>query len=133
MDCEEDYGFVEPYDCNDTNNEPRPDSVVYQPVFADLVEKTNQAAALLREPLEESTYHNVITEGLRKEVIIRTQSKCSEEVKFAVAGDMAAGELSAHTWSEETLILSRKELRHQLHPELGHYRIALLLYICKAN
>ncbi|KAK5137114.1 hypothetical protein LTR08_001123 [Meristemomyces frigidus] len=85
---------VSPYDCHDERNEPRPDSVVYQPVFFELKEHIKQVATLLREPLQASSYHNAITRGLLKEVQTRTEERLEEKVMFAVAGDMSSGKSS---------------------------------------
>jgi hypothetical protein len=91
MDFNDEYDLQDGYDCTDLRNEPRPDSVVYHHQFTELKKKTREAADLLLRPLKESTYHNPITRGLLNEVETRTNSECSDEVKFAVAGDMAAG------------------------------------------
>lgn len=91
FDNENDFDYVDGYDCTDLKNEPRPDSVVYQPQFAELKKKCQEVAKLLLGPLDESKYHNIITKGLMQDVIDRTENECSEENLFAVAGDMAAG------------------------------------------
>jgi len=85
------FDFVEPYDCNDPRNEPRPGSIIYQQVFQDLKKHINEATSLLRDPLQASTYHNTITNGLCMEVLTRMKENAPEECMFAVAGDMNSG------------------------------------------
>lgn len=84
--------FTEPYDVE--QNEPRPDSVVYTEIFKELQSHGKRAVALLREPLAESGFQNVITSGLLREIVRRTKHEDSEQVMFAVAGDMKAGKSS---------------------------------------
>lgn len=93
MDDYGDYGdyLNEGYDCNDLNIEPRPDSVVYTQIFRDLRANTDKAASLLRDPLNNSKFQNVITAGLTKQIARRTKENFPDEVMFAVAGDMKAG------------------------------------------
>lgn len=80
------------YDFNDPNVEPRPDCVVYQPVFKALKEHCTQLKNLLLNSLTESAYSNVITRGLLQEVHNRTRDNAPDEAMFAVAGDMNSGE-----------------------------------------
>ena len=94
MDDDESYSFVEGYDCNDMRNEQRPDSVVYQPIFVELKSKMQEAVGLLRDPLKQSSYQNIITEGLLRDIDQRTQDNAPEELMFAVVGDMASGNAS---------------------------------------
>lgn len=93
MDVEADYDphYVDGYDCNDVGNEPRPDTVVYNPIFALLKEKCREVTHLLRDPLANSTYQNNVTKGLLQEVQIRTKEDFPEEIMFAIAGDMKSG------------------------------------------
>ena len=92
MDCTDELDYQEGYDCTDPRNEPRPDSVVFRQQFKDLNDKIREAGDLLLSPLQNSHYHNAVTKGLLNEVENRIRKECSDEVKFAVAGDMAAGE-----------------------------------------
>jgi hypothetical protein len=71
--------------------EPRPDSVVYTEIFRDLQDLDTKAIALLRGPLKKSKFSNFITTGLLKDIENRTKHAQSEQVIFAVAGDMKAG------------------------------------------
>jgi hypothetical protein len=64
---------------------------VYTQILRDLQNLKTQTVALLREPLEKSKFRNYITEGLLKDINNRTKYAQSEEVTFAVAGDMKAG------------------------------------------
>ena len=91
MNDDFDLGYVEPYDCNDVRNEPRPDSVIFQPVFSRLKEYIEECASLLRDPLVDSTYSNPITKGLLRDVQVRTKEGSRDEFYFAVAGDQSAG------------------------------------------
>jgi hypothetical protein len=86
-----DETYSEPYDVQ--ANEPRPDSVVYTGIFRDLQVLDTKAIALLREPLEKSKFSNFITAGLLQDIENRTKHAQSEQVTFAVAGDMKAGAL----------------------------------------
>jgi hypothetical protein len=79
MDLDGDETHFEPYDVQ--ANEPRPDSVVYTEIFRDLQDLDTKAIALLRGPLKKSKFSNFITTGHAQ----------SEQVIFAVAGDMKAG------------------------------------------
>ena len=81
-----------PYDCNDPRNEARPNTVVYTTVFRDLQRLNKEAASLLRKPLEDSKFQNGITKGLIKEIIKRTKEDFPDQIKFAITGDMKAGE-----------------------------------------
>lgn len=92
MENEIDDFYMEPYDCNDPANEPRPDNVVYTASFRELQALNKKAASLLRDPLENSTFQNGITKGLVKEIIKRTKDDFPDQVKFAIVGDMSAGE-----------------------------------------
>jgi hypothetical protein len=83
--------FTEPYNCNDANNEKRPDSVVYTPVFHNLQELNRKAASILREPLEKYELQNSTTKSLLKEIAMRTKEDFPDQVKFAIVGDMKAG------------------------------------------
>lgn len=93
MDLDHDGSYVdpctEPYDVQ--ANEPRPDSVVYTEIFRDLQALHTKAIALLQEPLEKSKFRNYITNGLLQDIENRTKHAQSEQVTFAVAGDMKAG------------------------------------------
>jgi len=84
--------YTDPYDCNDHVNEPRPESVVYTDIFRELQNLNKTAASLLRDPLENSKFQNGITKGLIKEIAKRTKEDYADEVKFAIVGDMSAGE-----------------------------------------
>lgn len=90
-DSEPDDCYTAPYDCNDKDNESRPDHVVYKPIFHELQDLIKRAAALLREPLEKSQFQNGITKGLIKEIAKRTKEDYADQVKFAIVGDMSAG------------------------------------------
>lgn len=81
----------EPYDCNDPTNEPRPDSVIYTHIFADLRSANAKAAQLLRDPLSHSKFQNVITGGLLRHLARRTKANFPDQILFAIAGDMKAG------------------------------------------
>ena len=91
MDFDDDAEYMEGYDCS---NEPRPDSVVYQPLFQQLGDKCLEVANILLKPLTASDYQNIVTKGLIAEGQYRTQQSFSETAMFAVAGDMAAGKRS---------------------------------------
>lgn len=52
---------------------------------------SKKAVDLLREPLVHSSFGNVITNGLQKEIAKRYKEEQSEQVMFAVVGDMKAG------------------------------------------
>jgi hypothetical protein len=83
--------FTEPYDCNDPENERRPDSVVYTDIFHNLQELNRTAASVLREPLENYPFQNSTTKSLVKEIAKRTKEDFPDQVKFAIVGDMKAG------------------------------------------
>ena len=89
IDADIDDCYTEAYDVN--ANEPRPDSVVYTEIFRDLQNLHTQTVALLRGPLEKSKFRNYITDGLLQDIENRTKHAQSDEVTFAVAGDMKAG------------------------------------------
>lgn len=91
MEMEIDELFTEPYDCNDTNNEERPDSVVYKDVFRNLQKLNRTAASTLREPLDNYSLQNNTTKSLIKEIAKRTKEDFPDQVKFAIVGDMKAG------------------------------------------
>lgn len=91
MDGGFDELHVEPYDCNDERNEPRPDHVIYKEVFADLKRHITHVKALMRDPLQQSSYHNAITRGLLMELQTCAKESTEEEAQFAVAGDMNSG------------------------------------------
>ena len=95
MDMDVDDCYTEAYDVN--TNEPRPDSVAYTEIFRDLQSLHTQAIALLRGPLEKSKFRNYITDGLLQDIENRTKHAQSEEVTFAVAGDMKAGALQQNS------------------------------------
>lgn len=86
-----DDSYTDPYDVQ--ANEPRPDSVVYTQIFRDLQAHFTKAAALLRDPLDNSKFKNHIILGLLMDIDVRTKHAQSEHVVFAVAGDMCAGKL----------------------------------------
>jgi hypothetical protein len=86
-----DLGFVEPYDCNDERIEPRPDSVIFQPVFSKLRDHIEECIRLLRDPLRDSKYSDAITKGLLQEVQSRTKQGQRDSIYFAVAGEQSAG------------------------------------------
>lgn len=94
MDPDADDFYVDPYDCDDPANEPRPISVVYTTGFKALQELNRKATSLLREPLENSKFQNAITKGLIKELVKRTKEDAPDQVKFAIVGDMSAGKSS---------------------------------------
>lgn len=91
MDADYDADYIEPYDCNDPRNEPRPDSVVYQPIFEQLRTTTYHAVHMLRDTLIMSPYQNAVTHGLLEEVRKRVREDAAEQTMFAISGDMAAG------------------------------------------
>ena len=91
MDEDLAQAVVEPYDCNDPRNEPLPDIIVYQPVFGKLKASIKEAVELLRVPLANSPYKNMITKGLDDEIKHRTKENASEAVMFAVVGNMGSG------------------------------------------
>ena len=91
MGDDSELAFVEPYDFEDTRNEPRPDCVIYQPVFERLKASMDEAVNVLRKPLQESTYRNPAIEALKREVQNRTKENTQEQISFAVAGDMSSG------------------------------------------
>ncbi|KAK4550562.1 hypothetical protein LTR36_000141 [Oleoguttula mirabilis] len=93
-DTEDDVFYTDPYDFNDARNEPRPDSVIYQPIFKELKELNQECASLFSDPLTESPYHNIITTGLLRDVQNRTKQDFPEEAMFAIAGDMESGKSS---------------------------------------
>ena len=86
MDC--DAFEAETYDCNDPTNEQRPDSVVYTEIFRDLRKYNKEAAKLLRDPLLNFKFQNVITSGLKQEIAKRTKEDFPDTVTLAVVGDM---------------------------------------------
>lgn len=86
---EVDSYYTEPYDA--VTNEPLPESVVYTDSFRDLLAGSKKAVDLLREPLIHSSFSNVITNGLQKEIAKRYKEEQPEQVMFAVVGDMKAG------------------------------------------
>lgn len=88
-----DYKWVDPYDCNDQQSEPRPDLVAYQPVFTELNRLITEAIELLRIPVQKSPFSNVMTKSLLEEAKFRTDERVSDKVSFAVVGDMASGVL----------------------------------------
>jgi hypothetical protein len=89
MDMDVDKYYTEPYDAR--HNEPLPQSVVYTEAFGELLNYNKKAVALLREPLVHSQFSNVITNGLKTEIAKRAKDEHSEQVMFAVVGDMKAG------------------------------------------
>lgn len=91
VDDDLDDVWVEPYDCTSLLSEPRPDSVIYQPIFEDLKVAILGVVDLLRNPLLESPFQNVITNSLLQEVKHRTKENVSDQVMFALVGDMASG------------------------------------------
>lgn len=95
MDLTFDDYVNEPYDC--IANEPRPDSVIYTQMFRDLRAANVKAAVLLREPLQNSEFQNILTRGLLTRVDKRTKENCPDELIIAIAGDMKAGECLGHT------------------------------------
>jgi hypothetical protein len=88
--------YTDAYDCNDPANEPRPDSVVYTAGFHKLQKSNKAMAALLRDPLINSKFKSSITEGLIKEITKRTKEDFPDQVKFAIVGDMKAGQSHPH-------------------------------------
>jgi hypothetical protein len=92
MEDDMDDVYTDPYDCNDPDNGPRPISVVYTSSFCALQKLNRKATALLREPLEKSKFQNGTTKGLIREIAKRTKEDTPDQVKFAIAGDMSAGE-----------------------------------------
>lgn len=94
-DLDPDEQFVEAYDCKAMRAEPLPDLAPYQPMFKALNDEIAQAADLLRTPLEQSPYKSRLTDHLVKEVQGRTVENGSNEVMFAVVGDMASGIFSS--------------------------------------
>jgi len=94
-DAEPDVYYIEPYDGNDPRIEPRPDTVIYQAIFAELRKLNQKCGSKLRNPFQESQYQNVITKALLQDVLNRLKLECSEEVMFAIVGDKESGECSA--------------------------------------
>jgi len=84
-------GYVEPYEFDDPRNEPRPDCVIYLPIFERPKASMDEAVSVLQKPLQESTYRNPTIEALKREVQNRTKENTQEQIAFAVAGDMNSG------------------------------------------
>ena len=82
--------YTEPYDCK--IHEARPENVVYTASFRELQNLNKVAASVLRKPLEDSKFQNGITKSLIKEIAKRTKEDFPDEVRFAIVGDMKAGE-----------------------------------------
>lgn len=120
MDLDGDAFEAEAYDCNDPTNEPRPDSVVYTEIFRDLRKHNKEATQLLREPLLNSKFQNVITHGLKQEITKRTKEDFPDTVTLAVVGDMQAGMYRPVPRSGTILITSRQKLCYQLDLEHWH-------------
>ena len=105
MDSDDEPDYVPPYDCTDPANEPLPDDVTYQPIFAELEEKSGVATKLLEEPLRKSEYQSSIIVGLLEEISTRTKKESSKELMIAVAGDMATGSSAFYIMQVRTALI----------------------------
>lgn len=83
--------WIDGYDCNDLQNEQRPDLEAYQPNFKELDKFMREAVDLLKDPIHKSTFENVMTKSLLDEAHRRTNERQSDQVIFAVVGEMASG------------------------------------------
>lgn len=122
LEAHEDVPWTEPYDGNNTHNEPRPDTVIYQQVFSDLRLYIQQCTDLLQDPLEKSGYSNVITEALLEDVRNRTKAKEPDDTMYSIEGEMESGKSCLTQGVNDKLNTYRQELSHQFCPRRRNYR-----------
>ena len=84
---------IDPYDCDNPDNEPRPDHVVYHPTFANLQAQINRAVGLLRDTIVSSTYQSPATQALLEEIHKRAKIDVPDKTLFAICGDMGLGKI----------------------------------------
>lgn len=118
-DPRNDPDSVPGYDCNDTDNERRPDHVVYTDLFEAMKINILDAFALVRDPLVQSDYQTTITKGLQREVQFRSKLGVTEEFLFAISGACGVGKSVLSPKHVSGLTTARQEFDAELRP--GHW------------
>ena len=99
---------VPPYDAFDRRNEGPPDHVVYLPVHQNLEASFGEVAEMLDSVLRNTPYKGAVVQSLRQEIARRTTTKQSDDVMFAVTGNMASGKSSVINSILSSGMLARK-------------------------